>query len=67
SSIVFLGNNFATTEREITEMGLRLAGAGKQIGLSQGSIMGIAAALSSVGIEAEQGGSAFSKLMVSLQ
>lgn len=67
SSIVWLGNNFATTESEITEMGLRLAGAGKQIGLSQGSIMGIAAALSSVGIEAEQGGSAFSKLMVSLQ
>lgn len=67
SSIVFLGNNFATTEKEITEMGLRLAGAGKQIGLSQGSIMGIAAALSSVGIEAEAGGSAFSKLMVSLQ
>ncbi|KLN91492.1 phage tail length tape measure protein [Enterococcus cecorum] len=67
SSIVFLGNNFATTEQEITEMALRLAGAGKQIGLSQGSIMGIAAALSSVGIEAEQGGSAFSKLMVSLQ
>ena len=48
-------------------MSLRLAGAGKQIGLSQGSITGIAAALSSVGIEAEQGGSAFSKLMVSLQ
>lgn len=67
SSIVWLGNNFATTEQEITEMGLRLAGVGKQIGLSQGSIMGIAAALSSVGIEAEQGGSAFSKLMVSLQ
>ena len=67
SSIVFLGNNFATTEREITEMSLRLAGAGKQIGLSQGSITGIAAALSSLGVEAEQGGSAFSKLMVSLQ
>lgn len=67
SSIVWLGNNFATTEQEITEMSLRLAGAGKQIGLSQGSIVGIAAALSSLGVEAEQGGSAFSKLMVSLQ
>ena len=66
SSIVWLGNNFATTEQEITEMSLRLAGAGKQIGLSQGSITGIAAALSSVGIEAEAGGSAFSKLMVSM-
>ena len=48
-------------------MALRLAGAGKQIGLSQGSITGIAAALSSVGIEAEAGGSAFSKLMVQMQ
>src|SRR5690606_37378784 len=30
SSIVALGNNFATTEGEITEMALRLAGAGSQ-------------------------------------
>lgn len=65
--IVDLGNNFATTESEITEMGLRLAGAGKQIGMSQGEIMGFAAALSSVGIEAEAGGSAFSKVMVQMQ
>ena len=55
SVIVDLGNNFATTESEITEMGLRLAGAGKQVGMSQGEIMGLATALSSVGIEAEAG------------
>lgn len=67
STIVALGNNFATTESEITEMGLRLAGAGKQIGLTEAQTMGIAAALSSVGIEAEAGGSAFSKLMVAIQ
>jgi len=67
SVIVDLGNNFATTESEITEMGLRLAGAGKQIGMSQGGILGFAAALSSVGIEAEAGGSAFSKVMVQMQ
>nr|WP_218777101.1 hypothetical protein [Enterococcus sp. 5B7_DIV0075] len=48
-------NNFATTESEITEMALRLAGAGSQIGLSQGDILGLAAALSSVGVEAEMG------------
>lgn len=60
-------NNFATTESEITEMGLRLAGAGKQVGMSQGEIMGLATALSSVGIEAEAGGSAFSKVMVNMQ
>ncbi|HFQ3679274.1 TPA: phage tail tape measure protein [Enterococcus faecium] len=67
SVIVDLGNNFATTESEITEMGLRLAGAGKQIGMSQGEILGFATALSSVGVEAEAGGSAFSKVMIQMQ
>lgn len=67
SAVVDLGNNLATTEAEIVAMGLRLAGAGKQIGLSEAEIMGFAGALSSVGIEAEAGGSAFSKLMVNMQ
>ncbi|NSV77134.1 phage tail tape measure protein [Enterococcus faecalis] len=67
SAIVDLGNNLATTESEITEMGLRLAGAGKQIGMTEGDIVGFEAALSSVGIEAEAGGSAFSRLMVQMQ
>lgn len=67
SAIVDLGNNFATTESDITAMALRLAGAGAQIGLSQGDILGLSTALSSVGIEAEMGGSAFSKVMVNMQ
>lgn len=36
-------------------MSLRLAGAGTQIGLSESDIMGLSAALSSVGIRAEMG------------
>lgn len=67
SAIVDLGNNFATTESEISAMALRLAGAGSQIGMSEGDILGFAAALSSVGIEAEAGGSAFSKVMINMQ
>lgn len=67
SAIVELGNNYATTEAEISAMSLRLAGAGKQIGMSEGEILGFAAALSSVGVEAEAGGSAFSKVMVQMQ
>lgn len=67
SSIVDLGNNYATTEAEITEMALRIAGAGKQVGMSQGDILGFATALSSVGVEAEAGGSAISKVMVQMQ
>lgn len=67
STIVELGNNSATTEGKIVEMGQRLAGAGKQVGMSEADIMGIATALSSVGIEAQAGGSAFSKVMVNMQ
>lgn len=67
STIVALGNNLATTESEIVAMGLRLAGAGKQIGLSEAQILSFAGALSSVGIEAEAGGSAFSRVMVDMQ
>ena len=63
SAIVDLGNNFATSEAEITEMGLRLAAQGKIINLTEAEIMGIATALSSVGLKAEQGGSAFSRVM----
>lgn len=66
STIVELGNNLATTEAEIVAMGMRLAGAGSQIGLTEAQTMSFAAALSSVGIEAEAGGSAFSKVMVDM-
>lgn len=67
SVIVDLGNNLATTESEITEMGLRLAGAGSQVGMSEAQILSFAGALSSVGIEAEAGGSAVSKVIVDMQ
>lgn len=66
STIVSLGNNFATTEQEIVEMSLRLAGAGNTIGLSEAQILGFAAALSSVGIKAEAGGTAFSRVMIEI-
>ena len=44
-----LGNNFATTEAEISDMALRLAGAGKQVGISEAEVLSLSAALSSVG------------------
>lgn len=63
STIVDLGNNFATTESEIMEMGLRLAGTGHMVGLTEPQIMAVATAMSSVGINAEAGGSSFSRVM----
>lgn len=67
STIVALGNNLATTESEIVEMGLRIAGAGKQVGMTEAQILSFAGALSSVGIEAQAGGSSISKIMVQMQ
>lgn len=64
--IVDLGNNSATTEAEILTMAQRLASAGTTAGLSSDQILGMAAALSSVGIEAEAGGTAFSKLTIEI-
>lgn len=67
SVIVALGNSLATMEAEITEMALRLAGAGKQVGMTEAQILALAGALSSVGIEAQAGGSAMSKVIIEMQ
>src|SRR5690606_27744675 len=66
SAVVDLGNNLATTEREIGEMSLRIAGAGHQIGLTHAEILGFAGALSSVGIEAQAGGTAISRVFIEI-
>lgn len=63
STIVELGNNFATTEADISHMAMRIAGAGKSIGLTESDVLGLATALSSMGIEAEAGGTAISTIM----
>lgn len=63
ATIVDLGNNLATTEKEIVDMSMRIAGAGAQVGMTEAEIMSFSDALSSVGIEAEAGGSAFSTLI----
>lgn len=67
SVIVDLGNNFATTESEITTMGTRLASAGRLAGLSEAEIMALAAAMSSVGIEAEAGGTAMTQTLNAIE
>lgn len=67
SVIVDLGNNFATTEEDIVTMATRLASTGDIVGLSEAQIMALATAMSSVGIEAESGGSTMSKLLRKIQ
>lgn len=61
STIVDLGNNFATTESEIVDMSTRIAAAGKIADLTASDVFAIATALSSVGVNAESGGTAAQK------
>lgn len=66
STLVDLGNKFAGTESEIASMSLRIAGAGEQVGMTEAQIMAFATALTSVGIRAEMGGTAISRVFVEM-
>lgn len=66
STLVALGNDGASTETQIVEMATRIAGAGHAINMSQGEVLAFASALSSVGIEAEMGGSAISRVFIDI-
>lgn len=61
SALVDLGNNGASTERDIVEMAQRLAGAGRMIGASEQEIFALASAMADLGIQAQLGGGAMSR------
>ncbi len=67
SAIVDLGNNFATTESEIATLALRMGATGNVVGISAQDVLGYSTALSSMGIEAEAGGSAVSRIWMDIQ
>lgn len=67
STIVDLGNKFATTEKDITQMSLRLGVAGKQVGFNSNQVLGLSTALSSLGIKANAGGGSISKMLKRIQ
>lgn len=66
STLVALGNNGASTERDIMNLGLRLAGASRIARISEADMLAIANAMSSVGIEAEAGGTAMSQIITKM-
>lgn len=67
SVLVQLGNNSATTEQDIMNMAQRFSSAGTLAGLSAPEILGMATALSSVGIASESGGTSLTKLTQKIQ
>lgn len=63
SSVVSLGNNFATTEGEIVAMAMRLAAQGNIVGMSEAQITALSATMSSLGVNAEAGGTAMTTIL----
>lgn len=63
STLSYLGSTTATTESTIMDFASRISGSAKLIGMSHQEILALSTALGSVGIKAEMGGSAISKIM----
>lgn len=67
AAIVDLGNNFATTESDIVDMSSYLSSAATLAGFTETDILALSTAMSSVGINAEAGGSAMAQLITKMQ
>ena len=66
SSVVALGNTFATNEPAIVDFAQRIAAAGEIAGLTEADVFGMAAAFSAVGVNAEAGGTAVQKVLIAM-
>lgn len=67
SALVDLGNKTKTTESEIVEFALRIAGAGATVGLTTANILAIGSAFTEMGAKVERGGTATQKVLFSMQ
>ena len=65
-TLVALGNAGASTESQIVEISARFAAAGNAAGLSTDEILALSSATASMGIQAEAGGSALSRIFNSV-
>lgn len=63
ATLVDLGNAGASTEKDILDMALRIAGAGKLVGATEGEVLALASTLASLGIEAQLGGGVTSRVL----
>ncbi len=66
SALVFLGNNFATTESQILDMAQRIAVAANAIGLTEDQILALSAAVLGLGFAPERGGTNIAKFLTDL-
>jgi len=67
SALVDLGNNFAATEDEIVTTVLRIATAAEQTGASTQDALAFATALQAIGVPAQAGGTAISRVFQEIE
>jgi TP901 family phage tail tape measure protein len=66
ATLVALGNAGASTEADIMDLAKRLAGAGQLIGASEPEVLALASSMANMGIQAELGGGAMSRVMLKI-
>lgn len=66
STLVALGNNGASTERDIVQMAQRISGAAAIVGLAEGEVLALANTVASMGIEVEAGGTSVSRVLTDM-
>lgn len=62
SVLVELGNNAATSEKDILEMAQRMAPTARVAGITEAAVLALSASMSEVGIKARAGGTAMQKV-----
>lgn len=66
ATLVALGNDGASTEKDILSMAQRIAGAGKTAGATEADVLALANTLSSMGVRAELGGGVATRVLLKM-
>lgn len=66
AALVALGNDGASTEKEILSMAQRIAGAGKLVNASEADVLALSNTLASMGVKAELGGGVATRALLKM-
>lgn len=66
ATLVALGNDGASTEKDILSMAQRIAGAGKLVGATEADVLALSNTLASMGVKAELGGGVATRALLKM-
>ena len=67
ATLVALGNDGASTEKEIVDMAQRIAGAGATLGATEADVLALSNTLASMGVRAELGGGVATRVLLKMR